>query len=57
MLREIRLARVRDALRAADPHRDTVAEAAHRCGFGHLGRFAAAYRAKYGEPPSTTLRT
>lgn len=34
----------------------SVAEIAHRWGFGHLPRFAARYRATYGENPSQTLR-
>jgi AraC-like DNA-binding protein len=52
-LREIRLARARRALlqdRADTP----VTEIALRCGFTHFGRFAAAYRARYGEAPSAT---
>ncbi|MCM0621195.1 AraC family transcriptional regulator [Nocardioides bruguierae] len=50
----IRLARVHaDLLAGAAP---TVAEAASRWGFSHLGRFAAAYREAYGVPPSSTLR-
>nr|WP_243645044.1 helix-turn-helix domain-containing protein [Rhodovulum euryhalinum] len=32
----------------------TVTEAAITCGFGHLGRFSAAYRARFGEAPSQT---
>ncbi|MFF4104475.1 helix-turn-helix domain-containing protein [Streptomyces sp. NPDC001903] len=32
-----------------------VAAIAHRWGFHHLGRFAAAYRAAYGHSPSRTL--
>jgi AraC-like DNA-binding protein len=55
-LRELRLACVHDALRHAGPGETTVARVAHRWGFGHLGRFAAAYREKYGVPPSATLR-
>jgi AraC-like DNA-binding protein len=38
-----------------DGHR-SVAAVAHRWGFGHLGRFAAAYRQRYGVSPSDTLR-
>jgi AraC-like DNA-binding protein len=34
----------------------TVAAVAHRWGFAHLGRFASAYRCRFGEPPSDTLR-
>jgi AraC-like DNA-binding protein len=33
-----------------------VTDVALRHGFAHTGRFAAAYRARFGEPPSTTLR-
>ena len=52
----MRLSRVHDELRNADPTRVTVAAAAHRWGFAHLGRFASAYREKYGVAPSETLR-
>ncbi len=34
----------------------SVAEVATRWGFGHLGRFAASYRDRYGVAPSDTLR-
>ena len=34
----------------------TVAELAARWGFAHPGRFAVAYRAKFGHSPSETLR-
>ncbi len=36
--------------------RCTVGSVAYACGFSHLGRFTAAYRARYGEPPSATLK-
>ncbi|GAB1642834.1 AraC family transcriptional regulator [Krasilnikovia sp. MM14-A1259] len=55
-LQRVRLDRARDALRVADYSRVTVAAVAHRWGFAHLGRFASAYRARFGEPPSVTLR-
>jgi AraC-like DNA-binding protein len=54
-LTDIRLTRVRDdLLRGADGF--TVADVATRWGLMHTGRFAAAYRRKYGESPSETLR-
>jgi AraC-like DNA-binding protein len=34
----------------------TVTDVALRHGFTHTGRFAAAYRQRFGEPPSATLR-
>lgn len=55
-LQEIRLIRAHEALRLGDPARVTVAEVAHRWGFAHLGRFASAYRGRFGESPSETLR-
>jgi AraC-like DNA-binding protein len=55
-LRNVRMRHAHDELRAADPSVSTVASIAVRWGFHHLGRFAAAYRAKYGEHPGATLR-
>jgi AraC-like DNA-binding protein len=55
-LQQVRLLRVQETLRRADPLRVTVAAVAHRWGFAHLGRFASAYRTRFGEPPSDTLR-
>jgi AraC-like DNA-binding protein len=52
-LRQVRLACVHEELAAGMG--TTVTEVANRWGFIHLGRFAAAYRAKYGVPPSATL--
>ncbi len=34
-----------------------MTDIATKWGFGHLGRFAAAYRARFGESPSHTLRS
>ena len=56
-LRDVRLARAHEDLRAADPCLTTVGRIAHRWGFTHLGRFAALYRARYRTTPSQTLRS
>lgn len=56
-LQQVRLTRAHEALRRDDPARVTVAAVAHRWGFAHLGRFAAAYRARFGVCPSDTLRS
>jgi AraC-like DNA-binding protein/DNA-binding CsgD family transcriptional regulator len=56
-LQQVRLSRAHDDLRHADVSHFTVARIAHRWGFSHLGRFAAAYRTKYGVNPSHTLRS
>ncbi|MFD1212771.1 AraC family transcriptional regulator [Arthrobacter sp. GCM10027362] len=56
MVRQTRLERCRSALLAADPATASVTEIALQSGFGHLSRFAASYRAAYGESPSETLR-
>ncbi|WP_203708293.1 AraC family transcriptional regulator [Asanoa iriomotensis] len=55
-LQQVRMGYARDELRHPMPGRDTVAAIANAWGFGHLGRFAAAYRERYGESPSATLR-
>ncbi|MGH1549591.1 AraC family transcriptional regulator [Leifsonia poae] len=56
-LRTVRLEKVREDLLKAGPGTDSVTEAATRWGFIHLGRFAASYRAAFGESPSQTLRS
>ena len=56
-LRAVRLRRAHDDLRAADPYAESVAAIAQRWGFQHLGRFAAAHEAEYGQTPSQTLRS
>ncbi|MEV6492573.1 AraC family transcriptional regulator [Actinoplanes sp. NPDC051633] len=55
-LRHVRLARVHEHLRQADPTVHTVTEIAYRYGFTHMGRFAGEYRARYGTSPRETLR-
>lgn len=56
-LTDVRLTRAHDELRRGTPGEVNVSEVAHRWSFGHLGRFASRYRARYGELPSQTLRS
>ncbi|MFE4754988.1 AraC family transcriptional regulator [Streptomyces mirabilis] len=57
-LRRVRLARAHQDLVAAVPgDGQSVADIAFRWGFGHLSRFAAAYRERYGQAPSQALRS
>jgi transcriptional regulator GlxA family with amidase domain len=55
-LREVRLRRVREDLFAATPDVATVGAIVHRWGILNQGRFAGAYRKRFGEAPSETLR-
>lgn len=52
-LKVVRLERVRHDLIETT---GTVSDVAYRWGFTHLGRFADAYRRRYAETPSETLR-
>jgi transcriptional regulator GlxA family with amidase domain len=54
-LRQIRLRRAREELRAAQREATTVRAVAVGLGILHMGRFAAAYREAFGESPSETL--
>jgi AraC-like DNA-binding protein len=54
-LRSLRLKRAYETLLLSDPGTVTVTEIALRCGFGHLGEFATAYRHTFGEAPRQTL--
>jgi AraC-like DNA-binding protein len=54
-LRDVRLSLAHDRLSKADPRAATVAGIAYQTGFMHLGRFAAAYRNRYGVSPGQTL--
>lgn len=56
-LRRVRLARAHRDLELAGPGDCSVSDVAYRWGFGHVPRFAAAYRERYGVLPSHTLRT
>jgi AraC-like DNA-binding protein len=55
-LRLVRLRRAHRDLRSPHPAHSTVAAIAHRWGFTHLGRFAAAHKKMYGVTPLQTLR-
>ena len=55
MIESIRLERFRSLL-TDSANRGSVTEVAGLVGLGHLGRAAAAYRKRYGETPSETLR-
>lgn len=54
-VRRMRLAHARTELERAPPNA-TVTDIALASGFTQLGRFAASYRAAFGEVPSATLR-
>jgi AraC family ethanolamine operon transcriptional activator len=55
-LRLHRLNRARRALALADPRLASVGDIAAQYGFWESGRFAAVYRATFGEAPTDTLR-
>ncbi|KAF0962736.1 AraC family transcriptional regulator [Rhodococcus sp. T7] len=56
-LRQVRLARAHEDFATTDPSSGlSVRDIAYKWGFNHLPRFAAAYRERYGVPPSDTLR-
>ncbi|WP_443027344.1 helix-turn-helix transcriptional regulator [Sphingomonas sp. LR61] len=57
LLREVRLDGARADLLGGARDETSVAEIARSWGFGHLGRFSATYRARFGELPSESLRT
>jgi AraC-like DNA-binding protein len=54
-LAHTRLDLARRYLLAAEPG-TTVAQVLYACGFGHAGEFSTAYRKRFGERPSDTLR-
>jgi len=55
-LRNERLALTREELYTARERGVSITDVAYSCGFTHLGRFASAYRNRYGEKPSDTLK-
>jgi AraC-like DNA-binding protein len=55
-LRQVRLYRAHAMLQQSDPSVATVTSIAHQWGFAHVGRFAEAHAARYGETPAATLR-
>jgi AraC-like DNA-binding protein len=55
-LRAIRLDRIHAELSTAEPGSVNVGTVAARWGFVHGGRFAAAYRRRFGCPPAETAR-
>lgn len=56
-LRNVRLDRARLRLTQPGAGKVSVTAVALECGFGHLGKFARAYRDRFGELPSETLRS
>ncbi|WP_423739650.1 helix-turn-helix transcriptional regulator [Cupriavidus basilensis] len=54
-LHAVRLERARQVLHSA-PAAVRIADVALACGFRHLGRFSIAYKERFGESPSETLR-
>jgi transcriptional regulator GlxA family with amidase domain len=56
-LKSFRLEKARQALQSGEvSDAASVTKVALDNGFGHLGRFAQHYRARFGELPSTTAR-
>jgi len=56
-LRRRRLSAIRSVLRGCDPAMISIGELAFEHGFPETGRFAAYYRAQFGETPSETCRS
>jgi AraC-like DNA-binding protein len=56
LLRGVRLDGARADLLGGARDETTVADIARSWGFGHLGRFSATYRTRFGELPSESLR-
>ncbi|MEX6430537.1 helix-turn-helix transcriptional regulator [Ferrimicrobium acidiphilum] len=54
-LRDLRLDRIRADILTSGTQAETLGRIAERWGMHHYGRFAQAYRARFGETPSATL--
>jgi AraC-like DNA-binding protein len=54
-LKEVRLRRVNQELKASNPADTTVTLVALHWGFNHLGHFTTDYKRRFGESPSQTL--
>ena len=55
-LRDCRLDMSRDGLRNARANGQSVTQIALACGFTHMSKFTACYKARFGETPSQTRR-
>jgi len=55
-LRSRHLSTIRSVLRRGDPETISIGDVAFEYGFPEAGRFAAYYRADFGEAPSETCR-
>jgi len=55
-VRDVRLARVHEQLRALEPGTVHIGDVARSWGFAHIGRFSASYFRRFGEYPRDTLR-
>lgn len=56
-LRNLRLDKAQQELLQLDAKQASVTDVAARCGFEHFGRFSTYYKERFGESPSTTLRS
>jgi len=54
-LRFVRMDRVRERLLLSETD-ISISKVAFECGFSHLGRFSVAYKRRFGESPSETVR-
>jgi AraC family ethanolamine operon transcriptional activator len=55
-LKTLRLQKVRQILKAAEPEATTIAKVANSCGFWSLNHFSRDYKTMFGETPTATLK-